>query len=160
MYVSDSEGRCVTLQAPDAEHGAGHGVERRAAVLGVAFGVHERFRNVSSSFLTTRNRCFDCVNSEFPGSADGSGLNPAQITELWTIDNKTGPYIGGTEVTVTAKGLDWAKADVARPYDLSVPGFGCDTTARWADRARRTRTTSTLRVTGTVRPSQARSTRI
>ena len=70
-------------------------------------------------FDNSKPGCFDCVNSEFVG-----GLNPLGIVENWAADNKTGPYIGGTDVTISAKGLDWAKAGVVKPYDLSIPGFG------------------------------------
>ena len=125
MYVSDSEGRCVTPRrrtpstAQVTVSNDGRQFSGWPLVYTKGSGTFLKFL-----FDNSQPGCFDCVNSEFPGSADGSGLNPAQITELWTIDNKTGPYVGGTEVTVTAKGLDWAKADVARPYDLSVPGFG------------------------------------
>ena len=125
VYVSDSEGRCVTPRrrtpstAQVTVSNDGRQFSGWPLVYTKGSGTFLKFL-----FDNSQPGCFDCVNSQFPGSADGRGLNPAQITELWTIDNKTGPYVGGTEVTVTAKGLDWAKADVAHPYDLSVPGFG------------------------------------
>jgi hypothetical protein len=118
VYVSDSEGRCVTPRrrtpstAQVTVSNDGRQFSGWPLVYTKGSGTFLKFL-----FDNSQPGCFDCVNSQFPGSADGKGLNPAQITELWTIDNKTGPYVGGTEVTVTAKGLDWAKADVAHPYD-------------------------------------------
>ena len=63
--------------------------------------------------------CLDCLNS-----ADGNGLNPLSIVEQWYVDNATGPYIGGTQVTITAKGLNWARGQattINNPYDLIFP---------------------------------------
>mmetsp|Transcript_2770 Transcript_2770/g.10043 ORF Transcript_2770/g.10043 Transcript_2770/m.10043 type:complete len:1382 (-) Transcript_2770:89-4234(-) len=57
--------------------------------------------------------CLDCLNS-----ADGNGLNPSYVTESWSLDNSTGPYIGGTQVTISASGLNYP----SNAYDLLIPG--------------------------------------
>ena len=126
LYISDSEGRCVTpsRRTPSTAQVTVSNDGRQFSGWPL---VYTKGSGTFLKFLFDNSQpgCFDCVNSIVPGSADGSGLNPLQITELWSVDNKTGPYIGGTDVTITAKGLDWVKADVGRPpYDLFVPGFG------------------------------------
>ena len=63
--------------------------------------------------------CLDCINS-----ADGFGLNPDFIMEKWHVDNATGPYIGGTEVTITAAGLDWDTAGITQHRDLVYAATG------------------------------------
>ena len=125
MYISDSEGRCVTPErrTPSTTQVTVSNDGRQFSGWPL---VYTKGSGTFLKFLFDNSQpgCFDCVNSEFSGATDGAGLNPLQITELWSVDNKTGPYVGGTEVTVTAKGLDWVKADVGQPYDLFVAGFG------------------------------------
>ena len=48
-------------------------------------------------------------------------MNPSKVVERWVLDNATGPYIGGTLVTITAAGLEWTRAGVAE-YDIAHPG--------------------------------------
>lgn len=119
VYISDSEARCVTPErrtpsvAQLTVSNDGRQFSGWPLVFSKGSGTFLKFL-----FDNSKPGCFDCVNSEFNG-----GLNPLGIVEGWSIDNTTGPYIGGTEVTITAKGLNWVKADVGQPYDLTLPGF-------------------------------------
>ena len=57
-------------------------------------------------FDNSRPGCLDCLNSNIPlsGGRVYAGLNPKKVVEKWVLDNSTGPYIGGTLVTITATG--------------------------------------------------------
>ena len=120
IYVSESEVRCVTPRrnGPGTAHVT-------ASNDGLQFsGFPLVYTKGSGTFLkfifdNSNPGCLDCLNS-----ADGTGLNPLSIVEKWYVDNATGPYIGGTQVTITAKGLDWAKMGQNQPYDLILPATG------------------------------------
>jgi hypothetical protein len=118
-YVSDSEAHVVTptRSSPGTAHvsASNDGSEFSAFPLVYTKGSGTFLKFI---FDNSEAGCLDCLNS-----ADGVGLNPLQITEMWHLDNATGPYVGGTEVTITARGLDWAAAGVA-PTDLTMPGTG------------------------------------
>ena len=68
-------------------------------------------------FDNSQPGCLDCINSAAPINGF-VGLNPNAIREKWTLDNATGPYIGGTDVTIVARAL----AFPSTPYDLSTTG--------------------------------------
>mmetsp|Transcript_32921 Transcript_32921/g.104806 ORF Transcript_32921/g.104806 Transcript_32921/m.104806 type:complete len:1244 (-) Transcript_32921:714-4445(-) len=73
--------------------------------------------------------CLDCKQTvELCGAGEGNGgincLNPYYVNEIWDVDNATGPYIGGTEVTISAVGLNFPN----QPYDMFVQGGGYDNT--------------------------------
>jgi len=120
VYYSPSEIRCMTPQrnGPGTAH-------ITVANDGMQFsGFPLVYTKGSGTFLkfifdNSNPGCLDCLNS-----ADGRGLNPLSIMEKWYVDNSTGPYIGGTQVTITARGLDWVTANVAHPYDLIFAGTG------------------------------------
>ena len=80
-----------------------HRLQRRSPVQRLAPGVHQGLGTfLKFIFDNSEPGCLDCVNSVY-----GNGLNPTFVTEKWHLDNATGPYIGGTLVTITAKGLNW-----------------------------------------------------
>ena len=118
MYISDSEARCVTpaRTTPSTSHvtvsNDGRQYSGWPLVYTKGSGTFLKF-----IFDNSEPGCLDCVNSVY-----GNGLNPTFVTEKWHLDNATGPYIGGTLVTITAKGLNWP--DGVAPYDLFVPGSG------------------------------------
>ena len=58
--------------------------------------------------------CLDCRQSTTSCQAGyGAGgvgcLNPYLTNEVWHADNVTGPYIGGTDVTITSDTLNWPR---------------------------------------------------
>ena len=103
MYISDSEARCVTpaRTTPSTSHvtvsNDGRQYSGWPLVYTKGSGTFLKF-----IFDNSEPGCLDCVNSVY-----GNGLNPTFVTEKWHLDNATGPYIGGTLVTITAKGLNW-----------------------------------------------------
>lgn len=120
IYISESEVRCVTPRrnGPGTAHVT-------ASNDGQQFsGFPLVYTKGSGTFLkfifdNSEPGCLDCINS-----MDGDGLNPLNVVEKWFVDNATGPYIGGTQVTITAKGLDFARANINAPYDLFLAGTG------------------------------------
>ena len=137
MYISDSEARCVTpaRTTPSTSHvtvsNDGRQYSGWPLVYTKGSGTFLKF-----IFDNSEPGCLDCVNSVY-----GNGLNPTFVTEKWHLDNATGPYIGGTLVTITAKGLNWP--DGVAPTISSCPAPASDTTVPWAVPAPLTRTTST-----------------
>ena len=70
--------------------------------------------------------CLDCLNTPSSGDCglgEGAGgrncLNPYFVNEVWDVDNATGPYVGGTEVTISAVGLNFP----GDPYDLYISSW-------------------------------------
>ena len=58
--------------------------------------------------------CLDCRQSsaacQAGYGAGGNGcLNPYTTNEVWSADNVTGPYLGGTEITITSHRLNWPR---------------------------------------------------
>ena len=162
VYVSDSEGRCVTPRrrtpstAQVTVSNDGRQFSGWPLVYTKGSGTFLKFL-----FDNSQPGCFDCVNSEFPRLRGWLGFEPGAdhgAVDHRQQDRPVRRRHGGDghgERAGLGKGGRRASVRLVRPgvwVAVQRPGG--------ADRARRTRTTSTLRVTGTVRPSQARSTRI
>ena len=103
VYVSDSEARCVTPAriAPSVTHVTASNDGRQYSGWPLVYA------KGSGTFLKfvyddSDAGCFDC--------RDANGINPLEIVERWHLDNTSGPYIGGTLVTIRAVALDWARA--------------------------------------------------
>ena len=124
VYVSDSEARCVTPAriAPSVTHVTASNDGRQYSGWPLVYA------KGSGTFLKfvyddSDAGCFDC--------RDANGINPLEIVERWHLDNTSGPYIGGTLVTIRAVALDWARAqekngvhavNASEPYDLTAAG--------------------------------------
>ena len=112
-YVSASEITCVTPARSMPQT-----VQVTASNDGAAYsGFPLVYAQGAGTFLfflydNSEAGCQQCVNSD-PWSY--SGLNPNFIGELWRADNASGPYVGGTLVTITAVGLRWPASG---PYDM------------------------------------------
>ena len=124
-YVSESMIRCVTPKraTPDTAHitVANDGMQFSGWPLVYTKGSGTFLKFI---FDNSRPGCLDCLNSAVPlsGGRVYAGLNPSKVVERWVLDNATGPYIGGTLVTITAAGLEWTRAGVAE-YDMYIPGL-------------------------------------
>jgi hypothetical protein len=123
-YVSESMIRCVSppRATPDTAHVtvANDGMQFSGWPLVYTKGSGTFLKFI---FDNSRPGCLDCLNSNIPlsGGRVYAGLNPKKVVEKWVLDNSTGPYIGGTLVTITATGLEWDRAGVAE-YDMYIPG--------------------------------------
>ena len=123
-YVSESMIRCVSppRATPDTAHVtvANDGMQFSGWPLVYTKGSGTFLKFI---FDNSRPGCLDCLNSNIPlsGGRVYAGLNPKKVVEKWVLDNSTGPYIGGTLVTITAAGLEWDRAGVAE-YDMYIPG--------------------------------------
>ena len=123
-YVSQSEIHCTTPARSTV-----HTAQVTVANDGLSFSAYPLvYVKGSGTFLkfvfdNSNPGCLDCMNTNL-ACADGEGnggngcLNPYYVNEIWDVDNSTGPYIGGTEVTISAVGLNFPNA----PYDMFVKG--------------------------------------
>eukprot|EP00793_Prasinoderma_coloniale_P001378 PRCOL_00005153-RA len=98
-FVSESEIRCIS-----PERDSVHTAHVTASNDGVTFsGYPLVYTKGSGTFLkfiydNSAPGCLDCLQG-------ASGMNPSFVNEVWRVDNATGPYIGGTEVTISSIAL-------------------------------------------------------
>ena len=98
-FVSESEIRCVS-----PERDSVHTAHVTASNDGVVYsGYPLVYTKGSGTFLkfiydNSNPGCLDCMQG-------ASGMNPDFVNEVWRVDNATGPYIGGTEITISSVAL-------------------------------------------------------